>query len=69
MAHGGTGPKSLEERYDALVGDEEERTTLFLLWRKGGLRAVEVVEMPWWERRLYVEGLIAETERENDGGD
>lgn len=59
-------PKSLE-RYEALAGDRDERRTRYLLRRHLGVEPEDVPRLPWWKRRLYVEGLVWEfTEQEEE---
>ncbi len=67
-------PKRLSERYEGLAGDLDERRTRYLLRRHLGIDPEDVPALPWWKRRLYVEGLVWEFSNEEpdetvDGGD
>ncbi len=53
-------PKRLTERYEALTGDLNERRTRYLLRRHLGVEPEDVPQLPWWKRKLYVEGLLWE---------
>jgi hypothetical protein len=53
-------PKRLEERYEALAGSEEERLTLYVFRRRFQMGVNEVRSLPWWEKRLLLEGLNIE---------
>ena len=53
-------PKRLSERYEELAGDSNERRTLYLLRRHLGVDPEDARNLPWWKRRLYVEGLLWE---------
>lgn len=53
-------PKRLEGRYEALAGDYNERRFRYLLRRHLGVEPEDVPALPWWKRRLYVEGLTWE---------
>jgi hypothetical protein len=69
VAAPGASPKSLDERYEALAGDEDERVTRYLFRRHLGVGATEYDAMPWWERRLYIEGLVREFPSEEEVDD
>lgn len=53
-------PKRLSERYESLAGDLEERRTRYLLRRHLGVEPEDAPNLPWWKRKLYVEGLLWE---------
>lgn len=58
-------PKRLGERYESLAGDLEERRTRYLFRRHLGVEPETVPSLPWWKRKLYVEGILWEFA--NDG--
>lgn len=53
-------PKRIEPRYEALAGDLNERRTRYLLKRHLGVEPEDAAKLPWWKRKLYVEGLLWE---------
>lgn len=53
-------PKRLTERYDSLAGDLNERRTLYLFRRRLGITPEEARRLPWWEWKMYVDGLLWE---------
>lgn len=60
-------PKRLGERYESLAGDLDERRTRYLFKRHLGVEPEDAPLLPWWKRRLYIEGLLWEfTEQEED---
>ncbi len=59
-------PKRLNERYESLTGDIEERRTRYLLRRHLGVEPEDASGMPWWKRKLYVEGLLWEFANKDD---
>lgn len=50
-----------------LAGDEDERLTLYAFRKHLGYDADEVIAMPWWKRRMYVEGMNFEVDGRGDG--
>lgn len=65
-------PKRLSERYEGLAGDLNEQRTRYLLRRHLGIDPEDAANLPWWKRKLYVEGLLwefasSETNETNDG--
>lgn len=59
-------PKRLGERYESLAGDLEERRTRYLFKRHLGVEPEDVPTLPWWKKRLYIEGLRWEFTDEED---
>jgi hypothetical protein len=57
MGPGKPDPKSLEDRYEEVAGDADERRTLYAVRKFLGFSIREWREMTWWERRLYIEEL------------
>jgi len=55
-------PGILEARYRRLAGDEARRVELYQARRRLGFTINEWLSLPWWQRRVYVEGLNAEAE-------
>lgn len=53
-------PKRLEERYEALAGDEQERIILYVFRRRFQMGYEEVRSLPWWYKRCLIEGLAVE---------
>ena len=63
MAPRGTGwrgPKRLEDRYEALAGNEHDRMVLYVFRRRFQMGVDEVRSLPWWYKRVLLEGLSAE---------
>lgn len=56
-------PGSLEARYERLAGPEERRLELYVARTKLGYTIDEWRALPWWQRRVYLEGMEAEYER------
>jgi len=54
------GPKRLEDRYEALAGDEQDRRILYVFRRRFQMGFDEVRSLPWWYRRVLMEGLAIE---------
>lgn len=64
-------PGSLRARYEALAGGPEERRELFIVRAELGFDVDAWRALPWWQRRVYVEGLnerAQETRSSQDGG-
>ncbi len=53
-------PKRLEDRYEALAGDADERNVLYIFRRRLGMGVDDVRALPWYEKRLLLEGLYQE---------
>ena len=53
-------PKRLEDRYEALAGDEQERIILYVFRRRFQMGFEEVRSLPWWYKRCLIEGLAVE---------
>lgn len=53
-------PKRVGERYESLAGDLNERRTRYLFRRHLGVEPEDVPNLPWWKRKLYIEGLLWE---------
>jgi hypothetical protein len=60
-------PKSLDERYEALAGEEDERMTYYMARRHLGFDRESFDALPWHERRSYIEGLELEFGGDDDG--
>lgn len=50
-------PGSLEARYEQLAGPESRRRELYIARTKLGFTINEWTALPWWQRRVYVEGM------------
>lgn len=61
-------PKRLTERYEGLAGDLNERRTRYLLRRHLGIEPEDAPFLPWWKRKLYVEGLLWEFAEQDEEG-
>lgn len=59
MAERTTEPGRLvsDERYELLAGDETERTKLYTVRFYLHFTVDEWRKLPWWQQRLYIEGL------------
>jgi hypothetical protein len=53
-------PKKLSARYESIAGDLNERRTRYLFKRHLGIEPEDAGALPWWKRKLYVEGLLWE---------
>lgn len=52
-------PGSLEARYHQLAGPPERRQELYLARTRLGYSIDDWLALPWWQRRVYIEGLQA----------
>lgn len=57
---GAAGPFDSDRRYEALSGGREQRSVYYLARRRLGLSVREWDALPWWQSRLYLEGLSEE---------
>lgn len=55
-------PGSLEARYGRLAGPLNKRQELYLARRRLLFTIDEWQALPWWQRRVYIEGLGAEAD-------
>lgn len=55
-------PGSLEARYEQLAGTEDRRRELYIARRHLRFTIDEWLALPWWQRRVYVEGMRDEAE-------
>lgn len=68
-------PGSRQARYERLAGDEEHRRLLFLVRAELGIGIDEWQSMPWWQQRVYRDGMNAKIREaraaagESTGGD
>ena len=65
-------PGRLEARYERLAGAEAKRRELYIVRRRLRFTVDEWQALPWWQKRLYIEGLEWEAEQnraptESDG--
>lgn len=60
---GVAAPGSLTARYEALAGDEDERLELYVARSKLGYSIPKWRALPWWQRRVYVEGIQKEADQ------
>jgi hypothetical protein len=61
-------PGRLEARYERLAGTEAQRTTLYVVRRRLNFTIDEWRALPWWQRRVYIEGLQDEADQLKGGG-
>ncbi len=59
----------MEARYRRLAGDDARRAELYWARRILGFTIDEWQALPWWQRRVYVEGAEDENAARNQGGD
>lgn len=50
-------PGSLDARYDLLAGGENRRLELYVVRKHLRFSIDEWLALPWWQRRVYLEGL------------
>jgi hypothetical protein len=50
----------VDARYNAVSGGESNRAILYVVRRHLRMSSREWQELPWWEQRVYIEGLIDE---------
>lgn len=55
-------PGSLDARYEQLAGGQLRRTELYVARRRLGFSINEWLALPWWQRRVYIEGANDEAE-------
>lgn len=60
-------PGSLEARYLELAGPEPHRRELYYARRHLFYTVDEWLALPWWQRRLYIEGVEAESDAQPAG--
>lgn len=68
---GVAAPGSLTARYETLAGDESTRLELYVARLRLGYGIDEWRALPWWQRRVYVEGMqteAAQIEAASHGG-
>ena len=58
-------PGSLEARYQRLTRGRQEE--LYIVRRRLGFTIDEWLDLPWWQRRVYVDGLRREAEDASRG--
>lgn len=58
-------PGSLEARYQRLAGDEDRRRELYAARVHLRFSVDEWLALPWWQRRLYVEGMVDAAEQQS----
>lgn len=56
-------PGSLNARYEQLAGDEDKRLELYIARTHLRFTIDEWLALPWWQRRVYLEGMQAEADR------
>ncbi len=59
-------PKRIGERYEALAGDLAQRRTWYLFKRRLGMSIAEARALPWWEFKVYLDGLLWEFSPESE---
>lgn len=47
----------MEARYEGLAGNAGHRTELYVVRRRLRIGIDEWERLPWWQRRVYIEGL------------
>jgi hypothetical protein len=58
-------PGSIEARWERLAGDPGRRSELYWARRRLGFSIDEWVSLPWWQRRVYIEGMNNEAEEQS----
>lgn len=58
-------PGILEARYRRLAGDEDRRRELYFARVHLNFTIDEWLALPWWQRRVYLEGANEEAEQRN----
>ena len=53
-------PKTTDHRYELISGGESNRVLLYVARRKLGLSVEEWYALPWWQQRMYIDGMMAE---------
>lgn len=53
-------PSESERRFERLAGGPDERRIDYLLRRHLGTTRAKLLQRPWWEYELVIEGLVAE---------
>lgn len=63
-------PGILEARYERLAGGPDQRATLYVVRRRLRYGIDEWKALPWWQKRVYIEGLQneADANRPDSGG-
>lgn len=56
-------PGILAARYERLAGDEDQRATLYVVRRRLRFSIDEWRALPWWQKRVYIEGLRREADQ------
>ncbi len=55
-------PGSLAARYDQLAGPHNRRIELYWARKHLGFSIDEWLALPWWQRRVYIEGMEDEAD-------
>lgn len=56
-------PGILEARYERLAGGPDQRATLYVVRRQLKIGIDEWKALPWWQKRVYIEGLQNEADQ------
>lgn len=65
-------PGSLDARYERVAGDRARRLEYYVARVRLGFTIDEWRALPWWQRRVYLDGMEEEAERHAEragGGD
>lgn len=68
-SRGALRPKSVEERFQALAGDGDSQSLLYLAKAKLGYEPHEWEALPWWQQAVYEAGLRAEFMKDDEDGE